>query len=64
MQPFIYETEATGFPYLHEALTRRKNTQTERQQDPAAEVAVAIVVFLKLLADLTVNLIPAQTTLH
>lgn len=48
--------------YPHKALTRRENAQTEGQQDPTAEVAVAIVVILKLLADLTVNLIPGQTT--
>lgn len=34
-----------------------KNAQTQRQQDPAPEVAVAVVVVLKLLTDLTVNLI-------
>lgn len=43
-------------------LTRWENAQTERQQDPAAEVAVTIVVILQLFADLTVNLISGKTT--
>lgn len=43
-------------------LTRWENAQTERQQDPAAEVAVTIVVILQLFADLTVNLISGMTT--
>lgn len=42
-------------------LTRWENAQTERQQDPAAEVAVTIVVILQLFADLTVNLISEKT---
>jgi len=48
--------------YPNKAITRREDAQTEGQQDPATEVAVAIVVVLKLLADLTVNFIPGQTT--
>lgn len=48
--------------YPHKALTWRENAQTEGEQDPATEVAVTIVVILKLLTDLTVNLIPGQTT--
>lgn len=44
----------------YKAITWRENAQAERQQDPTAVVAVAIVVILKLLADLTVNLVPGQ----
>lgn len=48
--------------YSGKALTGWENAQTEGQQDPAAQVAVAIVVLLQLLADLTVNLVSGQTT--
>lgn len=48
--------------YSGKALTGWENAQTEGQQDPAAKVAVAIVVLLQLLADLTVNLVSGQIT--
>lgn len=48
--------------YFGKDLTGGENAQTEGQQDPAAQVAVAIVVLLQLLADLTVNLVSGQTT--
>lgn len=38
-------------------LAGREDAQTERQQDPAAHVAVATQVLLRLLADLTVDLV-------
>lgn len=38
-------------------LAGREDAQTERQQDPAAHEAVATQVLLRLLADLTVDLV-------
>lgn len=38
-------------------LAGREDAQTERQQDPAAHEAVATKVLLRLLADLTVDLV-------
>lgn len=52
----------TRCTHLYKTLTGRENAQAEGQQDPAAEVAVTIAVVLKLLADLTVNLVSEQTT--
>ena len=57
-----WSSEYACCTHLYKTLTGRENAQTEGQQDPATEVAVTIAVVLKLLADLTVNLISAQTT--
>lgn len=47
--------------YPDEALSGGENAQTEREQDPPTEVAASIVVIVKLLADLTVDLVPTKT---
>lgn len=56
--------EERSFTHPHEALTGRKHSQAEGQQDPATHAAVGVAVILKLLADLTENLIPVQVKLN
>lgn len=50
-------TARTGATHSGEVLAGREDAQAERQQDPAAQEAVAIQVLLQLLADLTVDLV-------
>lgn len=52
------------FTHPREAITGRKHSQAEGQQNPATQAAVGVAVILKLLADLTENLIPVQAKMN
>ena len=43
---------------LDELVRGRKTAHTQREQDPAARVAILVAVCVELLADLTVDLVP------